>query len=151
MSKQLVSEQMDDASGGVAASASQQAADKRVMSLLAELEALALEASPATLLQAAERLRLAGTPQGSAASRPATNHNLASDSPVQPRMLPFTAQAGCDDELDDDRRSLPRSAGSRAGSSPASSADEAEAASDDGLAGRMRQSRRRRRPTRTRR
>ena len=103
MSKQLVSEQMDDASGGVAASASQQAADKRVMSLLAELEALALEASPATLLQAAERLRLAGTPQGSAASRPATNHNLASDSPVQPRMLPFTAQAGCDDELDDDR------------------------------------------------
>ena len=103
MSKQLVSEQMDDASGGVAASASQQAADKRVMSLLAELEALALEASPATLLQAAERLRLAATPQGSAASRPATNHNLASDSPVQPRMLPFTAQAGCDDELDDDR------------------------------------------------
>ena len=103
------------------------------MSLLAELEALALEAPPATLLQAAERLRLAATPQGSAASRPATNHNLASDSPVQPRMLPFTAQAGCDDELEDDRRSLPRSAGSRAGSSPAPSADEAEASSDDGL------------------
>ena len=56
------------ASDGGAASASQQAADKRVMSLLAELEALALEASPATLLQAAERLRLAATPQGSAAS-----------------------------------------------------------------------------------
>ena len=28
---------------------------------------------------------------------------VAIDSPVQPRMLPFTAQAGCDDELDDDR------------------------------------------------
>ena len=58
---------------------------------------------------------------------------VAIDSPVQPRMLPFTAQAGCDDELEDDRRSLPRSAGSRAGSSPAPSADEAEASSDDGL------------------
>jgi len=102
------------------------------MDLVAQIETLAVSASPATLLNAARRLQAAATPQGSGHLLPpllsaASMRPEQDGSPAQPRRLPWTNSQDSDDET-----SLPDSIGSRGGAtaeaqeSERSEADEAE-------------------------